>query len=180
MRERLAIGDEVAPHYIAAEQAILRILMLAATELDAVAGLAATHLDPQLRGCVLRKAIQHYALGRLLHLSRCFALERLDARKGHCLQFAGRGCRQTRSLPGAILKPHAVPTRLQRSYVEVLTGIDVGKHDWAIGGAPGVIGADAAGIVSGWLEANLGAQQERLLSVSLGAVLVRSEEGRVG
>src|ERR1035441_9430005 len=78
MRQRPTIGDNVAPHDITAEQAILRILVLAATEPDTVAGLPARDLDTQLRGCVLGKAIQEYARSRLLDGSRRFALEGLD------------------------------------------------------------------------------------------------------
>ena len=179
MRQSPAISDKVAPHDVATEQAVLRILVLAATELDAVASLAARHLDPQLRSRVLGKAIQEDARGRLLYRSRGFALERLDPRTAQWLQFARRRARQTCSLPSAIIKPHAVPARLLRACGEILARIDVGKHDWPIGGAPGVIGADAAGFAAGWLETNLGAEQERLVGLSLGTMLVVATRGCV-
>src|ERR1035438_1565889 len=109
MRQRPAIGDKVAPHDVAAEQAILRILVLAAAELDAVAGLAACHLDPQLRRGVLGKAIQEDARGRLLYRSRRFTLEGHYPRTTQWLKFAGRRGYPARGLPCVVIKPHAVP-----------------------------------------------------------------------
>src|ERR1700690_1823983 len=137
MRRGTSIGDQVTPHDIAAEQAIFRVLVLAATELNAVASLAARDIDPQLCGCILWKTIQEDARDRLLYRSRRFALEVLDARKAHRLQFAGgHGC-EARGLPCAIIKACAVPAWLLRAGIEILTRIDVGEHDGAIRRAPG-------------------------------------------
>ena len=180
MRRRPAIGNQVAPHDVAAEQAILRVLVLAAPEPDAVAGLAARYLDPQLRGRILWKAIQEHARGRLLHRRRCFALEGLDARTAQWLQFAGRRGSQPCGLPRAIIKPWAVPTRLLRPHIEILTGIYVGEDDRSFRSVPRFIGADPCGDAAGRLAPDLSAEQERLVGLSLRAGFVVAARGRIG
>ena len=154
--------------------------MLTAAELDTLAGFAAGQLDPQLGGCIPGKAVQEDARGGLLHRDSRFGLERLDAREGHRLQLARRRGREACGLPRTVVEAGTVPAQPLRARIEILARIDVREHDRSLRRAPSLVGADAIATAPGGFTANLGAEQERLVGLPLGAVFIVTALGRIG
>ena len=178
--ERLAVTDQFAADDVAAEQAVLGVLVLAAAEADSIAGLAARQLDAQLRGTVLGKAVQIDARGRFLDGLRREAFLSLERRpvlgREGCRGGLGRAGRFPRRV---VKKLGPVPARPLAASVEILAGEDVREHHGALGRPPGGVRADAADRAVILLQDHLGAQQQRLARLALRAVLVIAARRRI-